>query len=126
LFVGSVDFMTETTTATPQTPGAPDARVERQVRRISKHIRRFTDAHGEGGDAVVEYVGRDATRIVIVAADGSWADQVVRNPDIARLAVAQAGVTLHEEFPNDLAAKVRSTKYEWSRMAGIQLGGSAG
>jgi hypothetical protein len=118
--------MTETTTATPETPGTPDARVERQVRRISKHIRRFTDAHGGGGDAVVEYVGRDATRIVLVGKDGAWGDQVVRDPDIARLAIAQAGVTLHEEFPNDLAATVRTTKYEWSRMAGIQLGGSAG
>ncbi|MYW04239.1 hypothetical protein [Streptomyces sp. SID3343] len=118
--------MTETTTATPETPGNADARVERQVRRISKHIRRFTDAHGGGGDAVVEFVGRDATRIVIVAGDGMWADQVVRSPDIARLAVAQAGLTLHEEFPNDLAAKVKTTKYEWSRMAGLQLGGSPG
>ncbi|MGC0414952.1 hypothetical protein [Embleya sp. AB8] len=114
---------TETTTATPD-PGAPDARVERQVRRIAKHIERFTAAHGGGGDAVVEYVGRDATRIVVVGTDGAWGDQVVRNREIARLAVTRAGVTLHEEFPNELAAKVRTTEYEWSRMAGLQLGGT--
>ncbi|MEU0932226.1 MULTISPECIES: hypothetical protein [unclassified Embleya] len=116
---------TETTTATPD-PGSPDARVERQVRRIAKHIERFTAAHGGGGDAIVEYVGRDATRIVLVGTDGAWGDQVVRNPDIARAAIVAAGVTLHEEFPNDLAAKVRTTKYEWSRMAGTQLGGTQG
>lgn len=117
---------TDTTTATPDNPGSPDSGAERQVRRIAKNIRRFTGAHGGGGDAVVEYLGRDATRIVLVGADGAWGDQVARSPEIARLAVAQAGVTLHEEFPNDLAAKVRTTGYEWSRMAGIQLGGGSG
>ncbi|WP_406287618.1 hypothetical protein [Embleya sp. NBC_00896] len=116
---------TETTTATPETPGSPDARTERQVRRIAKNIRRFTGAHGGGGDAVVEYMGRDATRIVLVGTDGAWGDQVARSPELARRAIEQAGVTLHEEFPNELAAKVRTSNYEWSRMANKQLGGGS-
>jgi hypothetical protein len=30
---------------------------------------------------------------------------------------------VHESFDGDFAAKVRTGPYEWSRMAGIQVGG---
>ncbi len=30
---------------------------------------------------------------------------------------------MHEQFDGDFAAKVRTGPYEWSRMAGIQVGG---
>ncbi len=43
--------------------------------------------------------------------------------EIARLAVEKAGITVHEQFDGDFAAKVRTGPYEWSRMAGIQVGG---
>ncbi|HSA53177.1 MAG TPA: hypothetical protein VLH10_24075 [Yinghuangia sp.] len=116
-----------TDTETPAAPTAP--RTDRTVRRLARNLSRFASRHAVNGDAkadaVVEYIGRDSTRIVIVGADGQWGDQVARDPQTARQAVEAAGLTLHEEFPNDVALRVRTGQYEWSRMAGIQIGGPA-
>lgn len=119
-------------TETAEAPAAPagDAKTDRQVRRLARNITRFASRHAadgnSGADAVVEYVGRDSTRIVLVGADGQWGDQVARNPEIARKAVEAAGLTLHDEFPNDVALRVTTGPYEWNRMAGLQLGTPAG
>lgn len=32
---------------------------------------------------------------------------------------------MHESFDGEFAAKVRTGPYEWTRMAGIQIGGPA-
>ncbi|MER5512783.1 hypothetical protein ABT052_47175, partial [Streptomyces sp. NPDC002766] len=40
-------------------------------------------------------------------------------------ALEKAGITVHEDFDGEFAAKVRTGRYEWTRMAGIQLGGPA-
>lgn len=40
--------------------------------------------------------------------------------------MAKAGITVHEDFDGEFAAKVRTGPYEWSRMAGIQVGGPSG
>lgn len=42
--------------------------------------------------------------------------------EIAGKAVEKSGITVHESFDGELAAKVRTGAYEWKRMAGIQLG----
>ncbi|MGA4542310.1 hypothetical protein ACPA54_20190 [Uniformispora flossi] len=119
-----------TETAEGAAAPATDAKTERQVRRLARNISRFAGRHAVDGnaqaDAVVEYVGRDSTRIVLVGADGEWGDQVARNPQIARRAVEAAGLTLHDEFPNDVALRVKTGPYEWNRMAGLQLGSPAG
>ncbi|MDI2126318.1 hypothetical protein [Yinghuangia seranimata] len=118
-------------TATTETPEAPaaDGRADRTVRRLARNLSRFASRHAVDGnaqaDAVVEYVGRDATRIVLVGADGQWGDQVAKDPQTARKAIEAAGLTLHEEFPNDVALRVKTGQYEWTRMAGIQVGGPA-
>src|SRR5437868_202724 len=93
-----------------QTQAAPDAEpvADRQVRKLAKNIRRFAAAHGGQADAVIEHIGRDTTRIVLVGADGAWGDQVAKGYDAAKQAVEAAGATLHEEFPNDLAARVHT------------------
>ncbi|MCF2530514.1 hypothetical protein [Yinghuangia soli] len=120
-----------TATETPEVPAAPAAepKTDRQVRRLARNLTRFAKRHAVDGntqtDAVVEYVGREATRIVLVGADGQWGDQVARDPETAKKAVEAAGLTLHEEFPNDVALRVKTGQYEWSRMAGIQIGGPA-
>lgn len=44
---------------------------------------------------------------------------------VAELAAEKAGLTLHEEFDGEFAARVRTGPYEWTRMAGIQMGGPA-
>ncbi|MFI6445216.1 hypothetical protein [Kitasatospora sp. NPDC050543] len=105
------------------TPAAPDARAERRAKRIAKNLTGFAAQHGGSADAVVEYVGRTATRIVLVGADGSWGDQVAPTYAVGRRAAELAGLKLHDSFEGELALRVRTGPYEWKRMAGIQIGG---
>lgn len=99
-----------------------DARAERKAAKLAKQIGAFTKAHG-GAEGQLAYLGRCGTRIVLVGEDGGWGDLVAPSHAIARSAAEKAGLTLHESFDGDLAAKVRTGPYEWKRMAGIQLGG---
>ncbi|MGK4580622.1 hypothetical protein [Kitasatospora sp. HPMI-4] len=108
----------ETATNAPQ-----DARAERRAKRIAKHIESFARQHGGSADGVVEYVGRTATRIVLVGADGAWGDQVAPTHAIGLRAAELSGVTLHDSFEGELGLKVKTGAYEWKRMAGIQIGG---
>lgn len=105
------------------TTAAPDARTERRAKRIAKNIQSFAKQHGGSAEGVVEYVGCTATRIVLVGADGAWGDQVAPTFAVGRRAAELAGLTLHDNFEGELALKVRTSSYEWKRMAGIQLGG---
>ncbi len=107
---------------TQQVDTKPDRRAERRVARMAGRIETFAKAHG-GAEAQVAYLGERGARIVLVGADGAWGDVVARSFDSARQAVERSGVTVHEDFDGEFAAKVRTGRYEWSRMAGIQLGG---
>ncbi|WP_431680959.1 hypothetical protein [Kitasatospora sp. KL5] len=109
------------TSAETATPAAQDARAERRAKRIAKHITAFAAQHGGSADGVVEYVGRTATRIVLVGADGAWGDQVAPTYAIGQRAAQLAGVTLHDTFEGELGLKVKTGAYEWKRMAGIQI-----
>ena len=115
--------MTEETAPAPSESSASEARDDRRAQRIAKRLRSFAAAHGGSADGVVEYVGRDATRIVLVGADGAWGDQVAHSYAVARRAAELSGVTLHDSFEGEHALRVRTGGYEWRRMAGIQLGG---
>ncbi|MFD7643653.1 hypothetical protein ACFV4P_23700 [Kitasatospora sp. NPDC059795] len=109
------------TSAETATTAAPDARIERRAKRIAKHLSSFAAQHGGSADGVVEYVGRTATRIVVVGADGTWGDQVAPTYAIGRRAAELAGLTLHDDFEGELGLKVKTGPYEWKRMAGIQI-----
>ncbi|MGI5399787.1 hypothetical protein ACQEVG_10115 [Streptomyces sp. CA-135486] len=98
------------------------ARAERKAARLAKQIGAFAKAHG-GAEGQLAYIGQMGTRIVLVGEDGSWGDLVAPSNAIAEGAAKKAGITLHESFDGDFAAKVRTGPYEWTRMAGIQLGG---
>lgn len=98
------------------------AKAERQATRLAKQITSFAAAHG-GTEAHVAYIGRLGARIVLVGDDGGWGDLVAPTHAVAQQAVQKAGVTVHEDFDGEFAAKVRTGPYEWSRMAGIQVGG---
>ncbi|MEU4495158.1 hypothetical protein AB0F96_17360 [Streptomyces sp. NPDC023998] len=98
------------------------ARAERKAAKLAKQISAFAKAHG-GAEGQLAYIGQMGTRIVLVGEDGSWGDLVAPTHAIAEAAAKQAGITLHESFDGDFAAKVRTGPYEWKRMAGIQLGG---
>ncbi|MFE7270659.1 hypothetical protein [Streptomyces sp. NPDC057623] len=93
-----------------------------KVAKLAKQINAFAKSHG-GAEAQVAYIGQRGARIVLVGADGGWGDLVAPSYETAEQAVGQAGVTVHEAFDGEFAAKVKTGPYEWSRMAGIQVGG---
>ena len=89
---------------------------------LTAGIKSFAGEHG-GAKAVIEYVGKKGARIVLVGEDGGWGDLVAPTYAIAQQAVEKAGITVHEDFDGEFAAKVTTGRYEWTRMAGIQVGG---
>lgn len=90
--------------------------------KLAKQINTFAKSHG-GAEAQVAYIGERGARIVLVGEDGGWGDLVAPSYEIAEQAVEKAGVTRHESFDGEFAAKVTTGSYEWKRMAGIQIGG---
>ncbi|MET7846835.1 hypothetical protein [Streptomyces avermitilis] len=98
------------------------ARAERKAAKLAKQINAFARAHG-GAEAHVAYIGQSGTRIVLVGEDDAWGDLVAPTYAVAEQAVKKAGVTVHEAFDGEFAAKVKTGPYEWTRMAGIQVGG---
>lgn len=127
--------MTETTT--PQEPepepeqaaeqaadGAPAAE-SRETARLTRSIRSFADTHGGSAEGQISYLGARGYRLVLVGADGDWGDLVAARREQLASAAGHAGVALQENFDGELAARVRTGRYEWSRMAGVQLGGAA-
>ncbi|MFJ1970564.1 hypothetical protein ACIO93_18005 [Streptomyces sp. NPDC087903] len=98
------------------------AKAGRVVARLAKQIGGFSKAHG-GAEGQVAYLGERGARIVLVGADGGWGDLVAPSYAIAEQAVAKSGITVHEAFDGEFAAKVTTGPYEWTRMAGIQIGG---
>lgn len=99
-----------------------DSKAERTAARLAKQISAFSKAHG-GAEGQVAHIGERGARIVLVGEDGGWGDLVAPSTEIARQAVEKAGITVHESFDGEFAAKVTTGPYEWKRMAGIQLGG---
>ncbi|MBZ6288514.1 hypothetical protein [Streptomyces olivaceus] len=95
---------------------------ERRVARTAGRIDAFAKAHG-GAEAQVAYLGERGARIVLVGEDGAWGDLVARSHETARKAVEKSGITVHDDFDGEFAAKVTTGRYEWSRMAGLQIGG---
>jgi hypothetical protein len=115
--------MRDMSSAETATPAKPDARAERRAKRIAKNLSGFAARHGGSADGVVEYVGRTATRIVVVGADGAWGDQVAPTYAVGLRAAELAGLTVHDSFEGELGLRVRTSAYEWKRRAGIQIGG---
>ncbi|MFE1176273.1 hypothetical protein [Streptomyces sp. NPDC058773] len=102
---------------------AADKRAGRRTARLAKQIRAFADSHGGSAEGQLAHIGRGRTRIALVGANGEWGNLVADSFGSAKDAATAAGITLQDDFDGDLAAKVRTGRYEWSRMAGIQVGG---
>lgn len=100
----------------------PDAKDERRTAKLVKQISAFAQAHG-GAEGQVAYLGQKGARIVLVGGDGQWGDLVASTHALAEEAVKRSGITVHESFDGEFANKVRTGPYEWTRMAGIQVGG---
>ncbi|WP_069172179.1 hypothetical protein [Streptomyces griseus] len=105
-----------------QDDGRKAARAERRAAKLAREIGAFSKAHG-GAEGQLAHLGQVGTRIVLVGEDGRWGDLVAPSYAVAESAARKAGLTLHETFDGEFAAKVRTGPYEWSRMAGIQVGG---
>ena len=97
---------------------------DRRTRKLTRQIESFAGRHG-GARGQVAYLGEPGARLVLVGADGSWGDLVAPSMQSATAAAEAAGVALQEDFDGELAAEVRTGPYEWTRMAGIQVGGPA-
>ncbi|PZT74463.1 MULTISPECIES: hypothetical protein [unclassified Streptomyces] len=113
---------TAETAETQQVDGRQAARAERRAARLAKQIGAFAKAHG-GAEGQIAYLGQKGARIVLVGEDGGWGDLVAPSYAVAESAARRSGITLHESFDGEFAAKVRTGPYEWTRMAGIQVGG---
>ncbi|WP_329181695.1 hypothetical protein OG754_30175 [Streptomyces decoyicus] len=122
-------FMADTQQADEQTETAAGARTDKRagkrVDKLAKQIRAFAATHGGSAEGQLAHIGRGRTRIALVGADGEWGNLVADTFGSAKDAADKAGITLHDDFDGDFAAKVRTGRYEWSRMAGIQVGGPA-
>ncbi|MET7799996.1 hypothetical protein [Streptomyces decoyicus] len=120
-------FMADTQQADEQTETAAGARTDKRsgkrADKLAKQIRAFAATHGGSAEGQLAHIGRGRTRIALVGADGEWGNLVADTFSCAKDAADKAGLTLHDDFDGDLAAKVRTGRYEWSRMAGIQVGG---
>ncbi|MFD3546413.1 hypothetical protein ACFWUW_12510 [Streptomyces sp. NPDC058655] len=101
-----------------------DKKQDRTAAKLAKQIGAFAAQHG-GAEGHLAHIGQAGTRIVLVGTDGGWGDLVAPTFAVARLAAEKAALTLHEDFDGELAARVRTGPYEWTRMAGIQIGGPA-
>ena len=101
---------------------AADTKQERTAAKLARQIGAFSKEHG-GAEGQLAHIGQAGTRIVLVGEDGGWGDLVAPTYEVARLAAEKAGLSLQEAFDGEMAAKVKTGPYEWTRMAGIQLGG---
>ncbi|MFH9293117.1 hypothetical protein [Streptomyces sp. NPDC017520] len=107
---------------TSRTDARKAARAERRAAKLAHQIGAFAKEHG-GAEGQVAYLGQAGARIVLVGEDGAWGDLVAPTYAVAENAARKSGITMHEEFDGEFALKVRTGPYEWSRMAGIQVGG---
>ncbi|MEU3172745.1 MULTISPECIES: hypothetical protein [unclassified Streptomyces] len=101
-----------------------ERKADREAAKLARRISGFATAHG-GAEGQIAYLGQRGARIVLVGEDGDWGDLVAHSYPIARKAAERAGLTLHEDFDGEFASKVRTGPYEWTRMAGLQIGGPA-
>ncbi|WP_226961471.1 MULTISPECIES: hypothetical protein [Streptomyces] len=100
-----------------------DRATERRTARVTRRLRGFVARHGAETEGQISYLGERGYRLVLVGRDGAFGDQVAPGREILVRAAERAGITLRESFDGELAARVRTGPYEWSRMAGLQIGG---
>ncbi|MEV4443787.1 hypothetical protein AB0K09_33365 [Streptomyces sp. NPDC049577] len=102
-----------------------DTKQDREAAVLAKQISAFARSHGGSAQGQLAHIGRGTTRIALVGANGEWGNLVARSHEAARRAAEIAGIELQDDFDGELAAKVHTGPYEWTRMAGLQIGGPA-
>lgn len=86
--------------------------------RVATRLRAFAARHGEPAQAVVSYLGRGRTRIVVTAGDGQYADAVVPSVEVANLTCEQAGIAV-DGWIRDITSRITLTPAQRRRMATI-------
>lgn len=84
---------------------------------VADRLRSFVAAHGGSGTAVREHLGRRGVRIVVVAADGRFADAVVDSMEAANSCCEHAGVPIGE-WDRELTTRITVSSADRRRMAG--------
>ncbi|MFC4497305.1 hypothetical protein ACFPA8_24545 [Streptomyces ovatisporus] len=102
------------------------ADTSKRAAKLAREITGFAQRHGGSAEGQIAYVGQVGARIVLVGGDGTWGDLMAPSVECAKQATESAGITVRDTFDGEMAEKVRTGPYEWSRMAGIQVGGPSG
>lgn len=111
--------MSSPATADADGPSTPEGaeHLGNEVERVAGRLQTFVDAHGGTGSAVVQYLGRPGFRVVVVAADGTFADAVVSDQARADAVCAAAGVQT-QDWDRDLTSRITVSAADRTRMAG--------
>ncbi len=88
-----------------------------EVSRVASHFAAFLATHGGPGSAVVQYLGRPGFRVVVVAADGAFADAVVSDRRRADAVCSAAAIGVGN-WTRDLTSRITISAADRSRMAG--------
>jgi hypothetical protein len=99
---------------TPTDPEPPLA--EHDAAAVGR-LRDFDARHGGDAVAVIEHLGRNGARIVVVAPNGEFGDAVVGSVPAAEQVCRRAGLPVRE-WDRELTALVTMTPADRRRMAG--------
>ena len=98
----------------------PRSEVPARVVSTARRLRRFARAHGtprgEAADGYVTSVGESGARLVVVAADGAWADAMVAFGDVAAIA-GLARIEVRDRNDPGAAQGLRIGRTTWEQMA---------
>ncbi len=86
------------------------------IKAATKNLTKFAAAHGGAGTTFIEYVASSFTRVVVVAKDGRYGDQVLPTMEAAEAVTAAAGLEVTNEWDRESTGSVKTSGYEWGRM----------
>ncbi|PRZ43733.1 hypothetical protein CLV47_102424 [Antricoccus suffuscus] len=86
------------------------------IKAAAKNLTKFADAHGGAANTFVEYVASSFTRVVVVAKDGRYGDQVLPSAEAAEAVTVAAGLEVTPEWDRESTDSVKTSGYEWGRM----------
>lgn len=112
--------MTESTDAKGQLPDKQESK-EREphaeaIKAAAKNLKKFAAAHGGAATTFIEYVAASFTRVIVIAKDGSYGDQVLPTPDAAESVAEAAGFEVTPSWDRETTDSVKTSPYEWGLM----------
>lgn len=105
--------MTQTPAPVEDSPGVSQADIDRTAGRL----RSFVSGHGGSGTAVLSPLGSRGVRIVVVSADGPFADAVVVDLAMATAICERSGIPIGD-WDRELSGRISVSAADRRRMAG--------